>query len=54
MLEISWNDRVRNEEVLHRIKEKRNILRRIKKGRVNGLFTSYAEIAFQNTLLKER
>jgi hypothetical protein len=32
-MEISWIDRVRNEEVLHRIKEERNILhktRRIK------------------------
>jgi hypothetical protein len=27
---ISWTDRVRNEEVLHRVKEERNILRTIK------------------------
>jgi len=25
-MEISWTDRVRNEEVLHRVKEDRNIL----------------------------
>jgi hypothetical protein len=31
MEKISWTDRVRNEEVLHRVKEKRNILRKIKK-----------------------
>jgi len=27
MDKISWTDRVRNEEVLHRVKEDRNILR---------------------------
>jgi hypothetical protein len=27
----SWTDRVRNEEVLHRVKEERNILHTIKK-----------------------
>jgi hypothetical protein len=30
MEKISWTDRVRNEEVLHRIKEERNILHTIK------------------------
>jgi hypothetical protein len=29
-MEISWTDRVRNEEVLHRVKEERNILHTIK------------------------
>jgi hypothetical protein len=28
---ISWTDRVRNEEVLHRVKEERNILQTIKR-----------------------
>jgi hypothetical protein len=28
---ISWTDRVKNEEVLHTVKEKRNILLKIKK-----------------------
>jgi hypothetical protein len=28
---ISWTDRVRNEEVLHRVKEERNILHTIKR-----------------------
>ena len=28
---ISWTDRVRNEEVLHTVKEERNILRTVKK-----------------------
>jgi replicative superfamily II helicase len=31
MEKISWTDRVRNEEVLHRVKEERNILHTIKR-----------------------
>jgi hypothetical protein len=31
MEKISWTDRVRNEEVLHRVKEERNVLRTVKK-----------------------
>jgi hypothetical protein len=31
MEKISWTDRVRNEEVLHRVKEERNIVHTIKK-----------------------
>jgi hypothetical protein len=30
MEKISWTDLARNEEVLHRVKEERNILHRIK------------------------
>jgi hypothetical protein len=30
MEKISWTDRVRNEEVLHRVKEERNILHTVK------------------------
>jgi len=30
--EINWTDRVKNKEVLHRVKEKRNILHTIKDG----------------------
>jgi hypothetical protein len=30
MEKISWTDRVRNEEVLHRVKEERNIVHTIK------------------------
>jgi hypothetical protein len=47
-MEVSWTDPVRNEEVLQRIKEERNILHRIKKkeGRLTGLVTSGVEIAF--------
>jgi hypothetical protein len=41
---ISWTDRVRN-EVLHRVKEERNILHTIKK-RLTGLVTSCIETVF--------
>ena len=34
---ISWTDRVRNEEVLLRVKEQRNILREISKRKVNWM-----------------
>jgi hypothetical protein len=46
MEKISWIDRVRNEEVLHRVKEERNILHTIKKERLTGLVTSCVETAF--------
>jgi hypothetical protein len=35
MEKISWADRVRNEEVLHRVKEERNILHTIKIRKAN-------------------
>jgi hypothetical protein len=34
---ISWTDHVRNEEVLHRVKEERNILHTIKKRTANWI-----------------
>jgi hypothetical protein len=37
MEKISWTDRVRNEEVLHGVKEDRNILDTIKEGRANWI-----------------
>jgi hypothetical protein len=42
---ISWTDRVRNEEVLHRVKEDRNILQTIKR-KLTGLVTSCIGTAF--------
>ena len=39
MEKISWNEHVRNEEVLHRVKEHWNILREISKSKANGLVT---------------
>jgi hypothetical protein len=35
MEKIIWTDRVRNEEVLHRVKEERNILHTIKRRKAN-------------------
>jgi hypothetical protein len=46
MEKIRWTDHVRNEEVLFRVNEQRNILHEIRKGRLIGLVTSYVETAF--------
>jgi hypothetical protein len=35
---ISWTDHVRNEEVLHTVKEERNILHTIKRRKANLIF----------------
>jgi hypothetical protein len=43
---ISWTDRVRNEEVLHRVKEERNIVRTIKRRNLTGLVISDVGTAF--------
>jgi hypothetical protein len=48
MEKISWTDRVRNEEVLHRIKEERNILHTIKRRKANWI----DHILRRNCLLK--
>jgi hypothetical protein len=37
MEKISWTDRVRNEEALHRVKEDRNILHTIKRRQANWI-----------------
>jgi hypothetical protein len=37
MEKISWTDRVRNEEVLLRVKEQRNILHEISKRKANWI-----------------
>jgi hypothetical protein len=47
-MEISWTDSVRNEEVLHRDKEERNILNAIKRRKANWI----AHILRRNCLLK--
>ena len=51
---ISWTDRVRNEEVLHRVKEERNIVYTVKRGMLKELVKSCVRTAFWNTLLKAR
>jgi len=55
MEKISWTDHVRNEEVLLRVKEQRNILHEISNGRLaTGLVIFCVETTFYNGLLKER
>jgi hypothetical protein len=48
MEKFSWTDRVRNEEVLHRVKEDRNILHTIKRRKANW----FGHILRRNCLLK--
>jgi hypothetical protein len=37
MEKISWTDRVRNEEVLHRVNEERNIIHRVQRRKANWI-----------------
>jgi hypothetical protein len=48
MEKISWTDRARNEKVLHRVKEERNILHTVKRGKANWIGHSLR----RNCLLK--
>jgi hypothetical protein len=48
MEKISWTDRVRNEEVLHRVKEERNIVQTIQRRKANWI----GHILHRNCLLK--
>jgi replicative superfamily II helicase len=48
MKKISWTNHVRNEEVLHRVKEERNILRTIKRRKADWI----GHILRRNCLLK--
>jgi hypothetical protein len=48
MEKVSWTDHVRNEEVLLRVKEQRNILHEISKRKVNGI----SHILRRNCLLQ--
>jgi hypothetical protein len=52
MDKISWSNHVRNEEVLLRVKEQRNVLHEIRKRKANWI--GDIETAFYNGLLKER
>jgi hypothetical protein len=49
MEKISWTDRVRNDEVLHRVKEERKILHTIKTRKANCI----GHILYRNCLLKQ-
>jgi hypothetical protein len=48
MEKISWTDRVRNEEVLHRVKEDRNVIHTINRRKANWI----GHILCRNCLLK--
>jgi hypothetical protein len=48
MEKISWTDRVRHEEVLHRVKVERNIVHTIKRRKANWM----GHILRRNCLLK--
>jgi hypothetical protein len=54
MEKISWTDRVRNKEVLHRVKEERNIVHTIKRRKINWIGHILRRNCVLNTLLKER
>ena len=54
MEKISWNDRVEDAEVLHTVKEERNILYTIRRKRITGLVTSGVGTAFETTPVKGR
>jgi hypothetical protein len=51
---ISFTDDVRNEELLLRVKEQKNMLHEISNWKANWMVTFCVEIAFYNRLLKER
>ena len=54
MEKIRWTEHVRNEEVLLRVKEQRNILHEINKRKANWICHICVENAFYNGLLQER
>jgi len=54
MEKISWTDHVRNEEVLLRVKEQRNIIHEISTRKANWIGRICIETAFYNGLLTER
>jgi hypothetical protein len=54
MEKVIWTNYVRNEEILLRVKEQRNILLEISKRKSNRMVTFCLETAFYNGLLKEK
>jgi ribosomal 50S subunit-associated protein YjgA (DUF615 family) len=54
MEKISLTDHVRNEDVLLRVKEQRNILHEIRKRKANWIGHILRTTAFYNRLLNER
>ena len=45
MAKISWTERVKNEDVIHRVEEWDSILHTVTEGRLNELGTSWVGIA---------
>ena len=54
MLKISWNDRVKNGEVLQRIRRKGTSYIQENEEKTTGLVTPGVETAYEVILLKER
>ena len=54
MEKISWTDHVRNEEVLLRVNEQRNILQEIRKQKANWIGHILRRNCILNRLSKER
>ena len=54
MEKISWTDHVRNEEVLLRVNEQRNILHKIRKRKANWIGHILRRNCLLNKLSKER
>jgi len=54
MDKIRWTDYVRNEDVLLRVKEQRNILHEIRKRKANWIGHILRRNCFYSGLLKER
>ena len=53
-MRISWTDRVRNEEVLRRVKLKRNIVRELRRRKTNGIGHILRWNCLKGTLLNAR
>jgi hypothetical protein len=54
MEKISWTDRVRNEEVLHRVKEERNILHTLKRRKANCIGHILRRNCLPNHIIEEK
>jgi hypothetical protein len=53
MGKINWTDRMRNEEVLHRVMEERNTLRTMQRRKADWVGYSLRRNCLLNTLWKE-
>ena len=54
MEKISWTDHVRNEEVLHRVNEQRNILHKIKRRKTNWIGHILRRNCFLNQVIERK